>query len=92
VVDSASRVRDLLIFTAEVVCGQPGLPQRSVATAAATGGAIAAGGGFFTEKDVIVEGAFEGICLPLHFYPGEIAPLPGPHLGAGCQKAGGQKQ
>ena len=60
----------MLIFTAEVVCG---LPQRSVATAAATGGAIAAGGGFFTEKDVIVEGAFEGICLPLHFYPGEIA-------------------
>ena len=75
-----------------VVCEAAWAVSVSVATAAATGGAIAAGGGFFTEKDVIVEGAFEGICLPLHFYPGEIAPLPGPHLGAGCQKAGGQKQ
>ena len=75
-----------------VVCEAAWAVSASVATAAATGGAIAAGGGFFTEKDVIVEGAFEGICLPLHFYLGEIAPLPGPHLGAGCQKAGGQKQ
>jgi len=77
---------------AEVVCGQPELLQGSVATAATTGGTIAAGRGFFTEKDVIVEGAFQGICLPLHFYPGEIASLPGPHLSAGCQEADGKKQ
>jgi len=46
---------------AEVVCGQPELLQGSVATAATTGGTIAAGRGFFTEKDVIVEGAFQGV-------------------------------
>ena len=75
-----------------VVCEAAWAVSASVATAAATGCTIAAGRGFFTEKDVIVEGTFQGICLPLHFYPGEVATLPGPHLGAGCQEAGGKKQ